>query len=73
MLDNAAPCKEEIMQEHLKDAHSERIRINAIYKHREKKKHRTETRFTHISLILCFGMLMPNAHAVFYIQHVVGY
>lgn len=26
MLDNAAPCKQEITQEHLKDAHSERIR-----------------------------------------------
>lgn len=26
MLDNAALCKQEITQEHLKDAHSERIR-----------------------------------------------
>lgn len=69
MLDNAALCKEEITQELLKDAHSERIRpykMQFISMEKRKKKHRTEIRFTHTSLILFFGMLMPNTHAVFW-------
>lgn len=68
MLDNAALCKEEITQELLKYAHSERIRHYKMkfISMEEKKKHRTEIRFTHISLILFFGMLMPNTHAVFW-------
>lgn len=69
MLDNTALCKEEITQETLKDAHSERIRSYKMQfrgMEKKKKKHRTEIRFTHISLILFFGMLIPNAYPVFW-------
>lgn len=67
MLNNAALCKEEITQELLKDAHSERIRPYKMQfiSMEKKKNHRTEIRFTHISLILFFGTVMPNPHAIF--------
>lgn len=43
MLDNTALCKEEITQETLKDAHSERIRSYKMqFRGMEKKKRNTE-------------------------------
>lgn len=42
MRDYAAPCKEEITQEHLKDAHSERIRFYKMQFMSMEKKRNTE-------------------------------
>lgn len=45
MLDNTALCKEEITQETLKDAHSERIRSYKMqFRGMEKKKKETQNR-----------------------------
>lgn len=63
MFDNAALYKEKIMQEHFqaKHIHSERIRLRKTqFVSEEKEKYRIETSFTHISLLLYFGMFMPT-------------